>query len=131
MKVVVAGTFDILHPGHLYLFDAAAALGDLYVIIARDNNIPQTKKKVFTETERLNIIKRLDMVKTALLGDKTDFFEPIEAIQPDIIFLGPDQDESWVRSEIKKRNLSIVVKRLPERLPYSSTEIKKRICDPD
>jgi FAD synthetase len=131
MKVVVAGTFDILHPGHLYLFEEAAALGDLYVIIARDETIAHTKKKIFTEKERLLIIKSLKPVKKAVLGDKKDFFSPIETINPDIIFLGPDQDETWVRSEIEKRNLSITVKRLPERLPYSSTEIRRRICDPD
>jgi FAD synthetase len=129
MKVVVAGTFDILHPGHLYLFEAAAALGDLYVIIARDETIVNTKKRIFTERERLHIIESLKPVKEALLGDKKDFFSPIETIDPDIIFLGPDQDETWVRSEIEKRNLSITVKRLPKRLSYSSTEIKRRICD--
>jgi len=131
MKVVVAGTFDILHPGHLYLFEAAAALGDLYVIIARDENIDDSKKRVFTESERLSLIQSLKPVKKAVLGDKNDFFSPIEAIRPDIIFLGPDQDEAWVRSEIERRNLSISVRRLPERLPYSSTEIKKRICGSD
>ena len=101
MNVVVAGTFDILHPGHVYLFEEAADLGDVYVIIARDSNV--TKKTVFNEKERLKMVESLKPVKKAVLGDENDFFKPIEEIGPDIIFLGPDQDEEWVLSEIKKR----------------------------
>ncbi|MHA1472399.1 MAG: adenylyltransferase/cytidyltransferase family protein, partial [Promethearchaeota archaeon] len=35
---MVAGTFDILHPGHLYLINEAAKMGDVYVIVATDKN---------------------------------------------------------------------------------------------
>lgn len=125
MNVVVAGTFDVLHPGHLYLFEEAANLGDVYVIVARDCNT--TKETIFTEKERLKMVASLKPVKKAVLGDENDFFKPIEEISPDIIFLGPDQDEEWVKSEIKKRGLDIIVKKLPERLPYSSTEVRKRL----
>jgi FAD synthetase len=126
MKVVVAGTFDILHPGHLHLFEKAAQLGDVYVIIARDCNINKDKK-VFTEEERLRMVESLKMVKKAVLGDKNDFFKPIIDINPDYIFLGPDQNEEWVKSEVGKRGLTIEVRRLPERLPYSSSEIRNRL----
>lgn len=127
MNVVVAGTFDVLHPGHLYLFEEAAKLGDLYVIIARDCNIQNKKRIIFTAEERLRMVQSLKPVKKAVLGDENDFFKPVEEINPDYIFLGPDQDEEWVRSEIKRRGLHIEVRRLPERLPYSSSEIKKRM----
>ncbi|MBU7016568.1 MAG: adenylyltransferase/cytidyltransferase family protein [Theionarchaea archaeon] len=126
MKVVVAGTFDILHPGHLHLLEKAAQLGDVYVIVARDCNINKDKK-VFTEDERLRMIESLKMVKKAVLGDKNDYFKPIIDIDPDYIFLGPDQDEEWVKSEVGKRGLSTKVRRLPERLPYSSSEIRNRL----
>lgn len=128
MIVVVAGTFDILHPGHVYLLEEAATLGDLYVIIARDCNINKTKI-VFNEKERLKMVQILKPVTKAILGDEKDFFRPIEDISPDYLFLGPDQDYEWVKSQIKERNLAITVKQLPERLPYSSTEIRNRICE--
>ncbi|MBU7013195.1 MAG: adenylyltransferase/cytidyltransferase family protein [Theionarchaea archaeon] len=128
MIVVVAGTFDILHPGHVYLLEEAATLGDLYVIIARDCNINKTKI-VFNEKERLKMVQILKPVMKAILGDEKDFFRPIEDISPDYLFLGPDQDYEWVKSQIKERNLAITVKQLPERLPYSSTEIRNRICE--
>ena len=37
-KVLIAGTFDILHPGHTFLINEAAKLGDVYVIVATDIN---------------------------------------------------------------------------------------------
>ncbi|MGC1120183.1 MAG: adenylyltransferase/cytidyltransferase family protein [Candidatus Methanofastidiosia archaeon] len=128
MSVIVAGTFDVLHPGHMYLFEEAAALGDLYVIIARDCNINK-KRIIFNEEERLKMVQSLKPVKRAILGDEKDFFRPIEDISPNYLFLGPDQDYEWVKSQIKKRNLTIKVKQLPKRLPYSSTEIRNRICE--
>lgn len=126
--MIVAGTFDVLHPGHMYLFEEAAALGDLYVIIARDCNINK-KRIIFNEEERLKMVQSLKPVKRAILGDEKDFFRPIEDISPNYLFLGPDQDYEWVKSQIKKRNLTIKVKQLPKRLPYSSTEIRNRICE--
>jgi len=126
MKVVVAGTFDVLHPGHVHLLEKAAELGDVFVIIARDCNI-RNKRRIFTEEERMKMVASLKPVKKALLGDEHDFFKPIEEISPDYIFLGPDQDEKWARSEIKRRGLTIRVKRLPKRLPYSSSEIRRKL----
>jgi len=37
-KVLVAGTFDILHPGHIFLINEAAKLGEVHVIVATDKN---------------------------------------------------------------------------------------------
>jgi FAD synthetase len=128
MIVVVAGTFDVLHPGHIYLFEEAASLGDLYVIVARDRNINK-ERIIFNEEERLKMVQSLKPVTKAILGDEKDFFRPIEDISPDYLFLGPDQDYEWVKLQIKKRNLTIKVKQLTERLPYSSSEIRNRICE--
>ncbi len=37
-KVLIAGTFDLIHPGHIFLINEAAKLGDVYVIVATDKN---------------------------------------------------------------------------------------------
>ena len=37
-RIVATGTFDILHPGHVYYLEQSRALGDeLHVIVARDD----------------------------------------------------------------------------------------------
>ena len=72
MKVVVAGTFDILHPGHLHLLEKAAQFGDVYVIKARNCNINKNKT-VFKEEERWRMTESLKMVKKEVLGNENDF----------------------------------------------------------
>ncbi len=123
MKVVVAGTFDILHPGHIYFLKEASSHGDLHVIIARDENVKKIKgkKPIFNENERKLIIESIKFVKKAYLGDKKDFFKVIEKIEPDIIFLGPDQDKEWVELELQKRSLEGTVMQLEYRENYSSS----------
>jgi len=130
--VLVAGTFDILHPGHIYLFKEASKYGDVHVIVARDENVRRIKgkKTVFDENERKLIVESLKMVKKAYLGDPNDLFKKVEAIGPDIIFLGPDQDDSWIRERMKQLNMHIDIIQLEKRLNYSSSwtkEILKRI----
>ena len=37
-RILVAGTFDLIHAGHIYLINEAAKLGDVYVIVSTDKN---------------------------------------------------------------------------------------------
>ena len=132
MKVVVAGTFDIIHPGHIYFLEEASRYGDLHVIIARDENVQwiKGKKPIFDENERKLIIDAMRVVKRTYLGDAEDFFKVIEEIEPDIIFLGPDQHREWVEGEIGKRKIDARVLRLRDRKKYSSSgtlEILRRV----
>ena len=132
MRVAVAGTFDIIHPGHIYLLKEASKYGELHVIIARDNNVKKIKGKrpIFDENERKLIIENMKLVKKAYLGDLNDFFKVIKLIDPDIIFLGPDQNKEWVETEIRKRDLNVKIIQLNLRENYSSSgtlEILRRL----
>ena len=51
MKWVVAtGTFDILHPGHLFYLEESKKLGDeLWVIVARERNVMHKPRPVVPE----------------------------------------------------------------------------------
>ena len=45
-KVMCAGTFDIIHPGHLYYLSEAKKYGDnLVVVVARDETSKDFKGK--------------------------------------------------------------------------------------
>jgi len=114
----VAGTFDILHPGHTFLINQAAKLGDVYVIVATDKNRKRFSGKlpIVPEEQRLEVIKNLKNVKEAKLGrkDKKTLLT-ISEIKPDIILLGPNQkfDINTLKKNLKKINLeNIKVKRL-------------------
>jgi len=131
-KVLAAGTFDILHPGHIAILSEASKHGNLYVIVSRDDNARKSKGRdpIFPEESRLLIVNSLKPVKKAVLGDKSDILKPIVEIKPDIIFLGPDQmvDENWLLKELEKRGLkNVKVIRMKERIatykPNSSSQV--------
>lgn len=128
MKVLIAGNFDVIHPGHIYFLTEASKLGKVTVVVARDETIKKFKGRtpIFNENERKLILENLKMVEKVILGDQKDFFTPVLAENPDIIFLGPDQYSSWIEERISKSGLNTKIMRLDKRLPYSSSELKKR-----
>jgi len=92
IRVLATGTFDLLHPGHLLYLSEARSLGDeLYVIVARDSMIKHKQKPVVSEEQRLEMVQALRVVDRAMLGSKTDIFEPLREIKPDIVALGANQ----------------------------------------
>jgi len=92
VRVLATGTFDLLHPGHLLYLSEARSLGDeLYVIVARDSMIKHKQKPIVPEEQRLEMVQALRVVDKAMLGSKTDIFEPLRDIRPDIIALGANQ----------------------------------------
>jgi FAD synthetase len=102
-KVMIAGTFDILHPGHIFLINQAAKLGEVYVIVATDKNREKYSGSppVVPEQQRLEVVKNIKKVKDARLGRKdNNTLKTVEEINPDIILLGPDQ--KYKISELKK-----------------------------
>ncbi len=132
-KVLVAGTFDIIHPGHIYLLREAAKHGDLYVIIARDSNVKRIKGRdpIFNEQCRLQLISSIRYVKRAVLGDKEDFLKPVLDIAPDLLVLGPDQpfDPEELRKELERRGLKTRVVKLDSRIREGCPTSTSRIID--
>jgi len=114
-RVVATGTFDILHPGHLYYLSESKKLGDeLWVIVARDANVKFKPRPIVPEEQRRAMIAALKPVDHAILGDPDDMFRPIEEIRPDIITLGFNQyfNEEKLKSQLKERNLPAQVVRI-------------------
>ncbi len=116
---VTAGTFEILHPGHIYLLKEASKYGKLYVIIARDKNVLKFKGRIplISEEQRRIVVDAVKYVYKAILGDEQDILRKIEEIKPDYIVLGPDQnvDEEWLKRELKRRGLECKVVRIKEK----------------
>ncbi len=138
-KVLIAGTFDLIHPGHIYLINEAAKLGDVYVIVATDKNreLYSGEAPIVPEEQRLAVIKSIKNVKDAKLGrHDNDTLKTVEEIKPDIVLLGPNQKYSI---ETLKKGLieiglnKVEVKRLETYYGkyelHSSSLIKKKIIE--
>jgi FAD synthetase len=138
-KVLVAGTFDIIHAGHIFLINEAAKLGDVYVVVATDKNreLFSGIRPIIPQEQRLEIIKNLKNVKDARLGrNDNDTLKTVEEINPDVILLGPDQKYSIeiLKKGLKKKGLNhIEVIRLETYYNkyelHSSSLIKQKIIE--
>lgn len=100
-RIMVFGTFDMVHPGHEDFFSQARALGKtphLIVSIARDDAARRHKGSLprHSEEERLALVRTHPMVDEAVLGDSIGYVEHIVRLAPDIIALGYDQAGEYV-----------------------------------
>jgi len=139
-RVMVGGSFDIIHLGHINFLKAAKNLCEnckLIVIVSRDSTIKRIKGRepVFSENDRLEIVKSIKYVDEAYLGNELEeksFFDIILEIKPDIIALGYDQNinEDKLKKWCEQKGLSIKIVRLPKfssgRI-NSSTEARNRV----
>jgi rfaE bifunctional protein nucleotidyltransferase chain/domain len=89
--VYTYGVFDLLHSGHIALLKEARALGDFLVVgIFTDKVVEGFKRKpVMGENERLEIVKNLKMVDSAMLQDDFSPKKNIVSLKPDIVAKGP------------------------------------------
>ncbi len=135
-KVMIAGTFDIIHPGHVHLIEEAMKIGRVYVVVGTDAVVTRLKGKapVVPQDQRVYMVSRIKGIEEARLGyESLDFSHIIADVVPDVILLGPDQgpSEEKLKDMIEKIHLSIEIKRLPRRVnPFplcSTSEIVERI----
>lgn len=117
MKVLTFGTFDILHPGHIYFLEQAKKYGEkLVVVVGRDKTVKKIKGKYpkNDENKRLKAIKGLDFVDKVKLGKLNNPYKVLREEKPDIICLGYDQ-KSFTRDlegKIRELNLNTKIVRL-------------------
>lgn len=131
-KVIVFGTFDVLHPGHLDFFRQAKKHGDFLVaVVARDSNVKKIKGKspASSERRRLLDVYNVPEVDLAVLGYREDPYKVIEEQKPDIICLGYDQDSysEGLDKELEKRGISAEIKRMK---PHKEHKYKSSKLNP-
>ncbi len=132
-NVLVAGTFDGIHAGHLKLLEFARKSGlkqkknnqtvKLWVIIAQDSNVLKIKGKlpVHNQNERKLIAQSIKLVDEAIIGMKFDFFKTVEKIKPDLIVLGYDQSKT-IENILKEKGYKAI-----RASAYKKNKIKTRI----
>ena len=112
-KVMVFGTFDGVHKGHLDFFKQARKYGDyLIAVVGRDVNIEKIKGKLpkYSEQQRLEFLKKCTLVDMVLLGYEDDPYKIIKEVQPDIICIGYDQNSFNVGLEEKLKGMGLNIK---------------------
>jgi cytidyltransferase-like protein len=114
-KVLVTGSFDWLHSGHIRFFEEASAIGELYVVVGHDENIRFLKGNdhpMFSANERRYMVQSIRYVKQALISSGHGWMdaEPeIITIKPDIYVVNKDGDKLEKRVFCEKYGIKYVV----------------------
>lgn len=140
--VLAAGTFDLLHYGHVYhLTEAKKAGGEqakLVVVVARDSVVEKRKgtKPIVPEEQRRAVVEALKVVDEAILGpglEEMDMQSIIESVGPDIVAVGYDRRdiENDLRRLLDERGLRIQIVRVGRfgGKELSTSRIKRRILE--
>ena len=130
-RIMVFGTFDGLHKGHISFFKQAKSFiknSFLIVSIARDKNVFKIKGKYphFSEKTRMKIVKKCKLVDQVVLSGIKNHIPHIAKIHPNVIALGYDQ-KAYVRN-LKKdlKNKGILVK-IVRMKPYKEKLYKNHL----
>ena len=114
-KIMVFGTFDGLHKGHLNFFKQAKDLmknSFLIASIARDNNVFKIKGKYpdNNEKKRAALVRKSNLVDRVVLSGIKNHIPHIVKMRPDIIALGYDQRAYVKGLEKDLKNKGVLVK---------------------
>ena len=132
-KVLIFGTFDILHPGHVFFINKAKALGNIIIAsVARDKFVKKIKKKlpVNNEDSRKKLLMDKKLVDKAYLSDEIPgTYTIIEKERPEVVCVGYDQNKLYnnLLLWLKKNKLNIKVIQIESFSPekYKSSKIEE------
>ena len=114
-KVVLTnGCFDLLHPGHVALFEAARAEGDIVIVaLNSDRSVRAIKGKdrpAVPEGERAETLRALEAVDRVVIYDEPTPLQVIAALRPDVLVKGADWplDQIVGRDEVERAGGRVV-----------------------
>jgi FAD synthetase len=132
--VLVFGTFDVIHPGHVSFLRQARKRGDrLVVSIARDAFVEsfKGKKPQHNQEQRIRHLKETGLVDDAYLSDEVQgTYSLVDKVKPQVICLGHDQDllHNDLKKHLAAHHREIELVRLESYKPeiYKSSRIKMK-----
>ncbi len=101
--VMTNGCFDLLHPGHLALLEAARREGEVLVVaLNSDASVRRLKgagRPVVPQAERAELLLALEAVDAVVLYEEDTPLAVVKALAPDVLVKGAD----WAQEAIVGR----------------------------
>ena len=126
---VIAGNFDVIHPGYIYMFDECKKHCDILLLLLHDDpsiERPEKIKPILDLNERnmiLSSLKQIDRIITYQL--ESDLYDILKSEQIDIRFLGDDYKDKAFTGD----DLGIPIHYLDRSHGWSTTKFKKMIAE--
>ena len=126
---IIAGNFDVIHPGYVKLFKECKANCDKFIVLLHsDPSIerPEKLKPILSTEERIDMLKcfrQIDDVLTYSL--ESELHELITFIKPKVRFLGDDYKDK----DYTGKDLNIPVHWISRDHGWSTTKFKLQITN--
>ena len=126
---VIAGNFDVINPGYIYMFDECKKHCDILLLLLHDDpsiERPEKIKPILNLNERnmiLSSLKQIDRIITYQI--ESDLYDILKTEQIDIRFLGDDYKHKAFTGD----DLCIPIHYLDRSHGWSTTKFKKMIAE--
>ena len=126
---VIAGNFDVIHPGYIKMFKECKSYCQQFVILLHvDPSIerPEKLKPILSKEERTEVLTSIKWIDSiAYYTYEKELVELLKGLEPDIRFLGDDyRGKTYTGFE-----LDIPIHYLNRDHGWSTTKFKKLIAD--
>tara|TARA_B100000902_G_C27005273_1_gene761916 strand:- start:138 stop:566 length:429 start_codon:yes stop_codon:yes gene_type:complete len=126
---IIAGNFDVIHPGYIKMFKECKSYCKQFIILLHtDPSIerPEKLKPILTKEERTEVLSSIKFIDSiAYYTYEDELVKLIKDLEPDIRFLGDDyKGKTYTGFE-----LDIPVHYLNREHGWSTTKFKKLIHD--
>ena len=126
-KGIIAGAFDILHPGYIAIFKEAKKYCDHFIVaLHADPSIQNNNKMspILSSRERTEILSAISFVDEIIdYKSEEDLYELLKEINPDVRFLGDDYRDKKIMGE----DLKIPIHFIDRSHGWSATKFKNMI----
>jgi rfaE bifunctional protein nucleotidyltransferase chain/domain len=131
--VLTNGCFDLMHPGHIFLLEQAAAFGDrLIVALNSDGSVRRLKgeeRPIIAENLRAYAVQSLRSVDGVFIFDGMRVVGEIRALAPDVYVRAADRTVTDLDSKELRalRSVGAAIEFVSLLRGFSTTEIVARV----
>lgn len=125
---VIAGNFDIIHPGYIHMFNECKKYCNYLIVLLHEdptNERPEKLKPILSVRERLLILYSLKQVNLVMTyKTEAELYMILEEMHPDVRFLGDD----YIGKPFTGDDLDISIHYLNRDHGWSTTKYKQLIA---
>ena len=130
--VFTNGVFDLLHPGHVALLEAARAEGSALIVgVNTDDSVRRlgkgAERPLVGEADRARVLAGLAAVDCVVLFEDDTPLALVHALEPDVLVKGADYSRDRIvgADEVERRGGRVV--RVPLEPGFSTTSLVERL----
>ena len=129
MLGVIAGNFDVIHPGYIYMFSECKSNCKEFVVLLHEDPTlerPEKCKPILSVEERTNILLAIRSIDNVITyKTESDLYEILKEMNPGVRFLGDD----YVGKSFTGDDLEIPIHYLNRDHGWSTTKYKTLIAE--